>query len=445
MMHSIIATFVVGYVFIVLENVIKVNKAAIALFMSVACWTLYVLANPGQSAEEVFLPYVGETCETILFLMGAMAIVEVVDTNGGFKFVSRYLHTKNLRVLLWEIVGVTFILSAVLDNMTTTIVMVMILRKLIDDHEQRLMLAGMVVLAANSGGAFSPIGDVTTIMLWIKGCVSSTGIITSILVPSLVSVVIPAVIVSMRLKGMAVTPDANRGAEERIAQAQSDLFVFSRRIRICIFALGVGGLVLVPIFHSVTGLPPFVGILALLSVLWIFTEVALHRSHKITKKNTKANVSSILHKIDMTTILFFLGILLAVGALGQTGALRLFGDWLDNTFHGDVYVVNAIIGILSSVVDNVPLVASAMGMYNIEPATATGMLQNSVQDGDFWNLLAYCAGTGGSLLVIGSAAGVIVMGLERMTFMWYLRRVSWLALIGYIAGMVSYWLMHAIA
>ncbi len=444
-MNSIIATFVVGYVFIVLENLIKVNKAAIALFMAVACWTLYVMANPGISAEEVFLPYVGETCETILFLMGAMAIVEVVDTNGGFNFVSRYLHTKNLKVLLWEIVAVTFVLSAVLDNMTTTIVMVMILRKLIGDREQRLMLAGVVVLAANAGGAFSPIGDVTTIMLWIKGCVSATGIIDSIIIPSVVSVLVPAIIVSFQLKGAAIAPEAPKSAEERIAMSQSDQFVFSRRIRMCIFALGVGGLVLVPVFHTVTGLPPFVGILALLSVLWIFTEVALHRRHKIAKTDKKVHVSSILHKIDMTTILFFLGILLAVGALGQTGALTLFGDWLDKTFHGDVYVVNGIIGVLSSVVDNVPLVASAMGMYNIEPATAVGDLQNFVQDGDFWNLLAYCAGTGGSLLVVGSAAGVIVMGLERMTFAWYLRRISWLAFAGYLAGIVSYWIVKAIA
>lgn len=444
-MNSIIATFVIGYVFIVLENVIKVNKAAIALFMAVACWTIYVMCNPGVSAEDIFLPYVGETCETILFLMGAMTIVEVVDTNGGFNFVSRYLHTKNLKVLLWEIIGVTFILSAVLDNMTTTIVMVMVLRKLIDDREQRLLLAGMVVLAANSGGAFSPIGDVTTIMLWIKGCVSATGIIDSIIVPSVVSVLIPGIIVSFMLKGAAITPAPAHSAEERIAQSQSEQFVFSRRIRMCIFAIGVGGLTLVPVFHTITGLPPFVGILALLSILWIFTEVALHRRHKIAKTVNKVHVSSILHKIDMTTILFFLGILLAVGALGQTGALRLFGAWLDDVFKGDAYVVNTIIGALSSVVDNVPLVASAMGMYNIEPATAVGDLQNFVQDGDFWNLLAYCAGTGGSLLVIGSAAGVIVMGLERMTFAWYMKRISWLALIGYLAGIASYWLMHAIA
>lgn len=442
MMNSIIATFVIGYAFIVLENVTKVNKAAIALFMSVACWTLYVMANPGQSAEEIFLPYVGETCETILFLMGAMAIVEVVDTNGGFNFVSRYLHTKNLRALLWEIVIVTFILSAVLDNMTTTIVMVMILRKLVADRDQRLMLAGMVVLAANSGGAFSPIGDVTTIMLWIKGCVTATGIIGSIVVPSIVSVLIPTIIVSIKFRGAAITPAPEHNAEERIAQSQSDQFVFSRRIRMCIFAIGVGGLVLVPVFHTVTGLPPFVGILALLSLLWIFTEVALRRRHKIARTVTKVHVSNILHKIDMTTILFFLGILLAVGALGQTGALSLFGKWLDDVFGGDVYVVNAIIGILSSVVDNVPLVASAMGMYNIEPSTAVGVLHNFIQDGDFWNLLAYCAGTGGSLLVIGSAAGVIVMGLERMTFVWYLRCISWLALIGYFAGIASYWLVE---
>ena len=434
----VITIFIVGYLFIVMESVTKVNKSAIALFMGVACWVFYMLGHPGLSAEEVFLPCVGETCETILFLMGAMTIIEMVDSNGGFGFVSRYIRTTRARVLLWEVVCITFILSALLDNMTTTIIMTMMLRKLVTDRNQRLLYAGMIVIAANSGGAFSPIGDVTTIMLWIKGCVSTQGIIGNMFLPSVVSVVVPASIVTFWLEG-EVKSDAIIASEEEDSIPATQYF-FLLKSKHAIFFIGVVGLALVPVFHSMTGLPPFVGVLGLLSLLWIFTEMVIRNDTNPEESDSKIRVSDILRKIDMSTILFFLGILFAVGAVGETGALTGLGQWLGQVFHDDVYVINSIIGILSSVVDNVPLVASAMGMYNIEPSSATGVLQNFAQDGDFWNLLAYCAGTGGSILIIGSAAGVVIMGLERITFGWYLRRFSWLALAGYLSGIGIYYL-----
>ncbi|MBP3213653.1 MAG: sodium:proton antiporter NhaD [Bacteroidaceae bacterium] len=433
----IITIFVVGYLCIVTESVTKVSKSAVALFMGVACWAVYMLGHPTLSAEDVFLPHVAETCETILFLMGAMTIVEVVDSNGGFGFVSHYLRTTKARVLLWEIVGITFVLSALLDNMTTSIVMAMVLKKLVRERKQRLLYAGMIVLAANSGGVFSPIGDVTTIMLWIRGCLSTSGIILNMFLPSLVSVAVPALIVSYWLRGEVETSDELATDEAEMLQEQS---LFSRGGKVAIFLIGVGGLVLVPLFHSLTGLPPFVGIMGLLSILWIVTEVMIRRNKRLMAVEKKVRVAGILRKIDMATILFFLGILFAVGALGETGTLARLGVWLNDTFAGDAYAVNGIIGVLSAVVDNVPLVASAMGMYDIAPAGTTGIMQHFCQDGDFWNLLAYCAGTGGSLLIIGSAAGVVIMGLERISFVWYLRHFSLLAFLGYVAGLFTYWL-----
>lgn len=438
MTYLVIIIFLFGYFCIVMESFTNVNKSAVALFMGVTCWAIYMMGHPDLSAEEVFLPCVGETCETILFLMGAMTIVEIVDSNGGFSFVSRYLRTTNARVLLWETVCITFILSALLDNMTTSIVMVMVLRKLVEERKQRLLFAGMIVIAANSGGAFSPIGDVTTIMLWIKGCVSTQGIISNLLLPSFASVIVPTLIISVWVKGKVQTKEVLMS--EDINGTNETVFSFSRRCKHAIFFIGVVGLALVPAFRSITGLPPFAGIMALLSVLWIFTEIVIRRNKQLQTPDTKVRVSNILRKIDMSTILFFLGILFAVGALGKTGTLTLLGQWLGTVFNGNVYAINGIIGVFSSVVDNVPLVASAMGMYAIEPSTVTGTLQNYTQDGDFWNLLAYCAGTGGSILIIGSAAGVVIMGLERISFGWYLRQFTWLSFIGYVSGIVVYYL-----
>jgi Na+/H+ antiporter NhaD/arsenite permease-like protein len=430
----IIAAFIAGYLCIALESKTKVNKAAAALCMSVVCWSAYMLGADGP-AEGVFSSHVAEACETMLFLMGAMTIVEVVDTNGGFHFVTHYLRTDNPKALLWKTVLLTFFLSALLDNMTTCIVMVMVLKKLVADRQTRLLYAGITILAANAGGAFSPIGDVTTIMLWIKGCVSTTGIITGLFIPSIVSAIIPAIIMPPMLKG-TLQPAASTASSRYGEDGKPWMSHNARRV---IFALGVGGLMLVPVFRSITGLPPFVGVMGVLAVLWIATEIIIRRNKHLLKVESEVRVSSIIKKTDMSTLLFFLGILLTVGALQETGTLNRFGIWLSDTF-GNIYIVDSLIGIMSSIVDNVPLVASAMGMYDIAPDGAIGALQAYSQDGAFWELLAYCAGTGGSILIIGSAAGVVVMGLENISFGWYLKHFCLIALIGYFAGILVYWL-----
>ena len=432
----IITTFIAGYLCIALENVTKVNKAAVALCISVVCWSAFMLGT-NETAEGVFSSHVAEACETMLFLMGAMTIVEVVDTNGGFHFVTHYLRTDSPRALLWKTVLLTFFLSTLLDNMTTCIVMVMVLKKLVADRQTRMLYAGMTILAANAGGAFSPIGDVTTIMLWIKGCVSTTGIITGLFIPSIVSAIIPAIIMTPMLKG-TLQPAASMASSRYGEDGKPWMSHNARRV---IFALGVGGLMLVPVFRSITGLPPFVGVMGVLAMLWIATEIIIRRNKHLLKIESEVRVSSIIKKTDMSTLLFFLGILLTVGALQETGTLNRFGTWLNGSF-GNVYIVDSLIGIMSSIVDNVPLVASAMGMYDIAPDSAIGAMQAYSQDGTFWELLAYCAGTGGSILIIGSAAGVVVMGLENITFGWYLKHFSWLALIGYFGGILAYWMQN---
>lgn len=437
MTTAIVIVFVVGYLFIAMESLTKVSKTAVALLMSVLCWTLYNLGF-GYSAEgaEFFAQSLGETCEIIFFLMGAMVIVEVVDTYGGFNFVRRRLHTRSKKALLWKMAIFTFFLSAVLDNLTTSIVMIMVLRKLVDSRRERLYYASAVILAANGGGAFSPIGDVTTIMLWVKGNISTTGVLTGLFIPAAVSVIIPTLLISTRLKGDLVTIQANE--EEPSTRAQ----LITRVEKKIVFTIGVGGLLFVPVFRMLTNLPPFMGILLVLSVLWVATEIIFYHKHKEDLSRLK-DVSDLLHKIDMSTILFFLGILTAVSALDGTGVLRQVGAYLDGTFNGNPYVVTGIIGLLSSVVDNVPLVASCMGMYDLVPAAAAapGQLIYTV-DGTFWEMLAYCAGVGGSILIIGSAAGVVVMGLEKVSFGWYLKHISWIAAIGYFAGIAAYWVMH---
>lgn len=440
---AIIVVFIVGYFFIAIESVTKVNKAAVALLMFVACWTLFMI-DPGQyvggglsgqslinavsgSIEE----HLGSTSTTLFFLMGAMTIVEVVDQNGGFDWVRGVLKTRSKRKLLWCVAFMTFFLSAILDNLTTSIVMIMILRKLVHDHKDRLIYASLVIIAANSGGAFSPIGDVTTIMLWNKGVITAMGVISEILIPSVVSMVIPAFILQMGLRGELDEPAT------AVAKEDSQVLDFSSRQRKAIFALGVGGLIFVPVFKSITHLPPFVGILLVLGVVWTVTEIfyrRLRRGHD--DEGTQKRVVNLLHRIDMSTILFFLGILMAVACLEDVGVLTALGGWLNDTFNGNHYIVTGIIGVLSSIVDNVPLVAGCMGMYPVAP---TGDL---AVDGIFWQLLAYCAGVGGSILIIGSAAGVVVMGLEKITFGWYMKHVSWIALIGYLVGIVSYWLIR---
>ena len=422
-----------GYACIALESVIKVNKAAIALLMFVACWTLFMLAPeiyfPGTkdaigAALESIEGYLGETSTTLFFLMGAMTIVEVVDQNGGFNFVRDLLGTTSKRKLLWRIALMTFFLSAILDNLTTSIVLIMVLRKLVPLRHDRLIYDAIIVIAANSGGAFSPIGDVTTIMLWNSGMITAARTIASLLIPSLLSILIPAWLLQFALKGTLQQVD-----DDRPVTSEQELKAWERKT---VFVLGVGGLIFVPIFRYLTDLPPFMGILFVLAMLWITTE--LFYAHLKVDETASHRVARLLSHIDMATILFFLGILMAVNCLKQTGILTTLGQWLDSVSGGNHYLVTGIIGIVSSIVDNVPLVAGCMGMYPL--ATAGDMAVN----GTFWQLLAYCAGVGGSMLIIGSAAGVVVMGLEGISFGWYLKRITPIALAGYLAGMLGYWL-----
>ena len=439
---AIIIVFCIGYFCIAIESVTKINKSAIALLMFVVTWTLFMI-DPGSyvpgavgdsiasKVSTVIEHHLGSTSTTLFFLLGAMTIVELVDQNGGFNFVRDTLQTSSKRALLWRIAFMTFILSAILDNLTTSIVMIMILRKLVSDKNDRLIYAALVVIAANSGGAFSPIGDVTTIMLWNKGVITAAGVITEIFIPSLVSMVIPAFILSLSLKGkLEIQKDTT---------VVQDSDVLTEGQRKSIFFLGVGGLIFVPIFKTITHLPPFVGILLVLGVLWTVTEIfytSIHQESEDTANNTNTQkrVSKMLSRIDMDTILFFLGILMAVACLETIGALTLLGETLDVVFEGNHYLVTGIIGVLSSIVDNVPLVAGCMGMYPVQAAGDMAI------DGVFWQLLAYCAGVGGSMLIIGSAAGVVVMGLEKITFGWYMKKVTWVAFVGYLAGIIVYWL-----
>jgi Na+/H+ antiporter NhaD/arsenite permease-like protein len=432
----IIGIFIVGYLCIVLEHNLKVNKAPIALFMCVACWTCYYLGldtfisgevNPTEHAHASLLHHLSEACEILFFLMAAMTIVEIIDANGGFNFVRNKLLTSNKRKLLWRVAFITFFLSALLDNLTTSIVMVMVLRKLVTDSKERMIYASLIILAANAGGAFSPIGDVTTIMLWIRNLVSTEGILLSLFVPSIMSIIVPTFLLQYSLKG-----ELKYDTSESTHKAEDMSQNFSEKERTAVFVVGLSGLVFVPVFKMLTGLPPYMGALLALSVLWTVTEIFFRRGRN---KNTssKYRVASILSRIDMTTILFFLGILMTVATLQEIGALSAFGTWLNDVASGNQYLITGIIGVASSIVDNVPLVAGCMGMYD------PSMGGDFACDGIFWQLLAYCAGVGGSMLIIGSAAGVVVMGLERISFGWYLRTITGVAFLGYLAGLLVYY------
>ena len=434
---AIVSVFVAGYACIALESVIKINKAAIALLMFVVCWALFMLSPgnyfPGDgdavgAALEAIESDLGETATTLFFLMGAMTIVEVVDQNGGFNFVRDTLETRSKQKLLWRIALMTFFLSAILDNLTTSIVLIMVLRKLVPQRRDRLIYDAVIVIAANAGGAFSPIGDVTTIMLWNSGMITAGKTILSLLLPSLLSMMIPVFMLQFALKG-----ELQATGTVQTTDSEQELKAWERKT---VFVLGVGGLIFVPIFHALTNLPPFMGILLVLAILWITTEVFY--AHLKTEEHTAHRVVRLLTHIDMATILFFLGILMAVCCLKQVGVLSTIGQWLDECSGGNHYLVTGIIGITSSIIDNVPLVAGCMGMY---PMTPTG---DMAVDGTFWQLLAYCAGVGGSMLIIGSAAGVVVMGLENISFGWYLKRITPLALAGYLSGMLCYWVVSLI-
>lgn len=428
----IVAAFVIGYFFIAVESVTKINKAAIAILMCVVCWTLLAVGHAdmlgislpaGWELGEAIERNLGEAGTTLFFLMGAMTIVEIVDQHGGFNWVRGALASKTKRSLLWKIAFMTAILSAVLDNLTTSIVMIMILRKLVQDTNDRMWFAVCVIIAANAGGAFSPIGDVTTIMLWNGKMITALGVISEIIVPSFIAFIVPTAVMQLHLHG-----DLPEVVDER----EAEISRITKTERKLIFILGVGGLCSVPVFHSLTELPPFMGILLVLAVLWTVTEL-IYRGNDEHDPMAK-RVTQMLTRIDMATILFFLGILMAVATLSEIGVLRSLGEWLDQTI-GNHYLVTGAIGVLSSIVDNVPLVAGAMKMY---PMGAAGT--DFGVDGIFWQLLAYCAGVGGSMLIIGSAAGVVVMGLEKLTFGWYMKNVTWIAFVGYVAGIICYWL-----
>lgn len=463
-----VVIFVLGYIAIALEHNIKIDKAASALLIGALTWTIYVLGADSilnvdlslsvneilkdgvpilNNLKKYFLEnksyealadtgilnhfivhelqhHLVEISEILFFLLGAMTIVELIDAHNGFSIITKKIRTTKKVTLIWLLCSIAFFFSAVLDNLTTAIVMSALIKKLIHDKKDMWLFGGMIVIAANAGGAWSPIGDVTTIMLWIGGQVTATNIIVKVIGPSLVCMLVPLIVFSFTQKGNIQSPEISLDDEDSlITQKQSNI----------IFALGVGALLFVPVFKTVTHLPPFMGILFGLSILWIVTEI-MHRN-KSSRDKKEYSVIGVLTKIDVPSVLFFLGILAAVASLQSAGQLGELANFLDkslgNNFgdDGKIYAINIIIGFLSSIVDNVPLVAAAMGMY---PMTMY------FQDHIFWEFLAYCAGTGGSCLIIGSAAGVAMMGILKIDFVWYLKNITWLAVIGYLSGAVSF-------
>ena len=423
-----IIVFVLGYMAIALEHTIKVDKAASALIIGGLGWALYAFSGvDAHHMNEHLSHHLVDIAEILFFLLGAMTIVELIDAHEGFAIITDKITTNKKVALMWILSIITFFFSAALDNLTTSIVMAALLTKLIKDRENLWMFAGMVILSANAGGAWSPIGDVTTIMLWIGGQVTAANIITSVFIPSVVCALVPLIYLTFKLKGEITRPIKVETAEHYTDPTTP----FERNL---IFYLGVIGLLFVPIFKTVTHLPPYVGMLLSLGVLWLVTEI-IHRS-KNHEQKSQLSVIGVMKKVDTPTIFFFLGILLAVASLQSAGQLDIVATFLDTTFNGQsvegIYIINMIIGLLSSIVDNVPLVAGAMGMY---PVAETGLYAT---DGMFWEFLAYCAGTGGSVLIIGSAAGVAVMGILKIDFIWYLKNISLLALMGYLAGAATY-------
>ena len=414
----IIIAFIIGYLFITIENKIHINKAAIAILTGALCWTIYVMFTSTGSEIVVseLVEHVGSISQIIFFLIGAMTIVELIDSYHGFDVITKLLTTNKTRVLLWIISFITFFLSAVLDNLTTTIVMITLTRKLLKDKNDRLLFAGMIVIAANAGGAWTPIGDVTTTMLWIGGQISTVNIMLKLFLPSLVSMIVPLALVSFKVKGeFEKTIKINSASD--IPNSEKNI----------VFILGMSALVFAPVFKTITHLPPFLGILTGLAILWIVTELL----HKKREEEDKITVSNALRKIDIPSILFFLGILVAVAALESTGLLTSLATAMSDAV-GNIKIISITLGLLSAIIDNVPLVAASMGMYD---------MQTYPMDHYFWELIAYCAGTGGSILIIGSAAGVAAMGLEKIDFFWYVKNISLWALIGYFAGALFYLLM----
>ncbi len=420
---SIILIFIIGYAAIAFEHTIRINKAATALVTGVLCWTLFILLSDSkETVTEQLTGHLGELSQILFFLMGAMTIVELIDAHDGFDIITQLIKTTEKRKLIWIIGLLTFFLSPVLDNLTTTIVMISLVRKLMDDRKDRLMMAGLIVIAANAGGAWSPIGDVTTTMLWIGGQITASNIIVKLFLPGFVCLLIPLLVMRGFIKGKFIVPEEKFVDESIIPTSPTHR-------KIVLFS-GIGILLLVPVFKTITHLPPFMGMLIGLGIMWIITELLHSDKDEADRKNY--TVAYALRKIDTPSILFFLGILLAIAALQSTGYLVQSAAWLDNHLRDQNAIVLSI-GLLSAVVDNVPLVAASMGMYD---------MNRFPTDHYFWEFLAYATGTGGSALIIGSAAGVAAMGIEKIDFFWYIKNISWLAMLGYFSGAFVYILQH---
>ncbi len=466
MILAMLILFIFGYLLIALEHAIHINKTAIALTLAIVLWTLYILSAPagiiagdpaafhGFIAENPdyarlsleaqirkfvtgseIITQLGNISEILFYLLGAMTIVEVIDSYQGFSVITNRITTRNKRKLLWTVALITFFMSSVLDNMTSAIVMMLLIQKLINEQKERWIFGSIIIIAANAGGAWTPIGDVTTIMLWINENISSASIMKTIFLPSIAALVIPVFLTSFALKGKLALP-----SQSSVPSPQHTL---PAKTRNQVLIAGLLCLLAVPVFKSLTNLPPFAGIMLTLGIFWIFTDGLNNRR---MRGMTGYRIPDILSKVDFSTILFFLGILMAVAALEAMGMLHILASWLNDNVR-NIYLINLIIGLLSSIIDNVPLVAAAMGMYPLPTHAISAnlpdahYLMNFVRDGDFWNLLAFCAGTGGSILIIGSAAGVVVMGLEKINFIWYLKHITWMALLGFLAGIGIYYLI----
>ncbi len=470
-MVLMLVVFVLGYIAIAMEGPLQVNKAASALMLGVIIWVIYIYGLPGVLnldfspswkefqksillsdfkskypdvglvgqmkyfiTDNEIVSHLGNLSQILFFLLGAMTIVETVDQHEGFRVITDKITTTKKVKLLWILGTITFFLSGVLDNMTTTIVMIALLRKLIDDKKTRWFFASVIVIAANAGGAFTPIGDVTTIMLWIGGQITALDIMGMVFLPSIVSLIIPLAVISMFIKGTVDKPVQEESSRNNKSGERKLMLI-----------MGIGGLIFVPVFKEVTDLPPYMGMLLSLSILWIATEIIHKKASEEDKR--KFTVVGVLKKVDIPTILFYLGILSAVAALESAGHLQIMASYLDKNMH-NVYAIDGTIGLLSSIVDNVPLTAAAMGMYPImtdalvAASSEPAYMHHFVQNGAFWELLAFTAGTGGSILIIGSAAGVVAMALEKIDFIWYMKKIAWLALLGYLAGILIYWLQN---
>jgi Na+/H+ antiporter NhaD/arsenite permease-like protein len=417
---GIIVIFILGYCAITLEHTIKVNKAATALVTGVLCWTIVIVFHKDKHfVTDQIMEHMGDISGILFFLLSAMTIVGLIDVHDGFQVITEKIKTRSAVTLLWIIALITFFLSALLDNLTTTIVIVSLLRKLISSQNRRLFFTGITVVAANAGGAWSPMGDVTTTMLWIGGQITAFNIITDVFFPSLFCLLVPLAVISLKMKGTfrPETPDV-----EQVVKPP-----FERKF---VFVLGVGTLIFVPLFKMLTGLPPFMAILLGLGVMWIIVEI-FHSQGDAPRRGV-LTINSALQKIDSPSILFFLGILLSISALEATGQLKSLAQWLTDNIQNETLIVTAI-GLISSVIDNVPLVAACQGMYSLQQYPA---------DHFFWEFLAYASGTGGSALIIGSAAGVTAMGMEKINFFWYFKRITWLALIGYFTGIIIFLLQY---